>query len=192
MVEYQLRNSAYTLTEKQITALIDNTRLFRDRLILKILAGTGIRREELVNLRVANIRWGDRLLWVEGKGDKVRIVPFSQAVANDLKYWLQGRKTGFVFPARLRRKAGLAVKQINKICASSGDRAGIKNPNPRRRHVNPHIFRHSYARIMKDRGMSFETLQNILGHASFIYTLDFYGTKSLDDIKSDFAQAVFI
>lgn len=191
-MEYQLRNSAYTLTEKQISSLIDNTRLFRDRLILKVLAGTGIRREELVNMHVSDINWKERLLRIEGKGDKVRIVPFSMAVANDLREWLGGRRTGFVFPARLRRNAGLIVQRINVICADAGVRAGIKNPNPRRRHVNPHIFRHSYARIMKDRGMSYETLQNILGHASFIYTLDFYGTKSLDDIKKDFAQAVFI
>ncbi|UCE08901.1 MAG: site-specific integrase, partial [bacterium] len=52
---------------------------------------------------------------------------------------------------------------INHITAKAGERAGIKNPKPRLKHINPHIFRHSIARYLKNKGFSVEWIQNFFG-----------------------------
>lgn len=193
-MEYQLKASAYSLTERQIHKLIDNTPKFRDRLILKLLAGCGLRREEVCTIRWADINLDDQVVRIEGKGNKIRMVPFSMGIKNDIFEWISFhlKKSQFMFPAKLKKKSPLAVGRINKIVALAGERAGVINPNANMRNVNPHILRHSFARQMKDRGMSYETLQNILGHASFITTMNTYGTKSLDDIRKDFQEVNFI
>jgi integrase len=184
-LDYQIKDSAYTLKPEQIRKLINASPHFRDRLIIKILAGTGIRREEVSLLQAAGIDWDRCLLKIIGKGQKIRMVPISEEIRNDLRLWLGKRRTGFVFPSRYLNGRGLKLARINKICEQAGNRAGIKNPNPKLKHINPHLFRHSYARIAKDRGMAFDTLQNIMGHANFITTWNLYGTKSLDDIIED-------
>ena len=48
-----------------------------------------------------------------------------------------------------------------------GEKAGIENPAPGLKNINPHCLRHSYARHLKDAGMSIEAIQNIMGHSSF-------------------------
>ncbi|MFX0139898.1 MAG: tyrosine-type recombinase/integrase, partial [Candidatus Hodarchaeota archaeon] len=63
--------------------------------------------------------------------------------------------------------------------------AGIKNPNPRLKHINPHIFRHSIARYLKNKGFSVEWIQNFLGHASYKTTMDMYGTLSIDEMQQE-------
>lgn len=143
-------------------------------------------------MQVAGIDRSRQLLRIVGKGSKVRMVPVQADIINDLYLWLGKKRTGFVFPSRLRKGAGLKLSRINAICKKAGELAGIENPNPKMKNINPHIFRHSYARIAKDRGMDFETLQNILGHASFLTTMNLYGTKSLDDIIRDARVMAFI
>jgi len=120
------------------------------------------------------------------------MVPISADIRNDLAYWLRKRRAVFVFPSKLREGAGLKLSRINAICKKAGELAGIDNPNPKMKNINPHLFRHTYARIAKDRGMDFETLQNILGHASFLTTMNLYGTKSLDDIIEDARVMAYI
>ena len=191
-MKYQIKDSSYTLKPEHVRTLISAPPKFRDRLIIKILAGAGIRREEVSLLQAAGIDWDRSLLRIVGKGSKLRMVPVSDDIRNDLALWLGKRRTGFVFPSRIRKGAGLKLSRINAICKKAGILAGIKNPNPKMKNINPHLFRHTYARIAKDRGMSFETLQNIMGHANFITTWNLYGTKSLDDIIRDARVMAFI
>ena len=196
-MEYQLKSSAYTLTEVMIRRMIDNTHSFRDRLIIKLLAGCGLRREEVCNIRTTDIDPEKQVIRIEGKGGKVRMVPFSLEIKNDIYHWLKSDKYKvkrgcFLFPARLKKKSGITPKQINMIVSRSAFLARVANPNPEKENVNPHILRHSFARQMKDRGMSYETLQNILGHASFVTTMNVYGTKSLEDIRKEFQAVSFI
>ena len=66
-----------------------------------------------------------------------------------------------------------------------GERAGITNPNPARKHINPHIFRHSNSRYLKSKGFSAEWIQNFLRHASYKTTMDMYGTLSIDEMQQE-------
>jgi len=74
---------------------------------------------------------------------------------------------------------------INKIVAKAGRRTGITNPNPRLKHINPHIFRHSIASYLKNKGFSAEWIQNFLGHAFYNMTMDMYGTLSIDEMQQE-------
>lgn len=185
-MEYQIKDSAYTLTPEQIRSLIDSLPKFRDRLIIKLFAYTALRREELGLLKLSDVDFEAQTILVTGKGKKIRQVPVSRAVMNDIRHWVGKRFMGFLFPSRYKSvDSPMRLCVYNNICRMAGKLAGIKNPNPRLNYINPHLFRHSYARIAKDRGMPYEALQNIMGHASFVTTMDMYGTMSLQDIKKN-------
>lgn len=189
---YTLQDSAYYLTPEQIRRLIECTPKFRDRIIIKLFAGSGIRREELVNLTIPDINFEEKYIRVVGKGNSIRQVPISNDLRNDLKVWIGKRARGFVFPARDKKSSPLIVRAINDLLKIAGNLAGIKNPNPKLKYINPHILRHSYARIARDRGMPLESLQKILGHSNFLTTINFYGTKSFRDISRDAEVMAYI
>lgn len=77
----------------------------------------------------------------------------------------------------------VSIRLINHIIEKAGEISGIKNPHPGRKHLNPHIFRHSIARYLKSKGFSAEWIQNFLGHESFKTTTDMYGTISIDEMQ---------
>ncbi len=60
---------------------------------------------------------------------------------------------------------------------------GVKNPNPRLTHLNPHLIRHSMSRWLKSQGFPVEFVQNFLGHESYKTTMDMYGTMSIDEMQ---------
>ena len=82
----------------------------------------------------------------------------------------------------------LSVRQINRIVANTGRRADVKNPNPKYDQITPHLFRHSFARLWKDRGGDIETLSKIMGHRSVKTTWDLYGTQGLSDVRRNYSQ----
>ena len=91
------------------------------------------------------------------------------------------RKKGPVFLSQ--RHHALTTRAVNHIVAHLGEKAGMTNPNPRLRYLNPHLFRHSSARFLKSKGFSAEWVQNFLGHASYKTTMDMYGTLSIDEMQ---------
>jgi len=184
MANYQLKAAAYHLQLKEIKKLILTTTSFRDRCILKSLFWAGLRREELTILDVKDIDFDRKRIKLRGKGDKIRTVPIiNDELLNDLKHLLYGRTEGFVFTKSNGKP--LTARMINYITAKAGDQAGISNPNPRLKHINPHIFRHSIARYLKNKGFSAEWIQNFLGHASYKTTMDMYGTLSIDEMQQE-------
>lgn len=104
------------------------------------------------------------------------------------------RKVGFVFPSvsKLNTLGHISVRQINRVLGEAGNRAGLKNPIPELKNINPHLLRHSIARILKDAGMSVEAIQKILRHSSYKTTMDMYGTKSIDDIQTEYNEKIKI
>lgn len=182
-MKQQLKAGQFTLTERQIDKIIAGATSFRDRIILKLMAGAGMRREETASLQIADIDFPLNRFNVLGKGDKLRVIPASGKIFQDLKFYLDKRRSGWVFPAKKKPGAHLGVSQINVITAAAGVSSGIKNPNPKLKHINPHILRHSYARILKNRGIEIEVLQSILGHNSFNTTYSEYGLLSVADIQ---------
>ena len=82
----------------------------------------------------------------------------------------------------------LSLRLVNHIVQRIGEEAGITNPNPRLKYLNPHIFRHSIACFLKSKGFSAEWVQNFLGHQSYKTTMDMYGTISIDEMQEIAAQ----
>jgi site-specific recombinase XerD len=148
------------LTRAEIQAMEDAADNERDKLIIRLLADTGIRLSELPGLRAADIIEGDgrhTFLKIRGKGDKERLVPLAPALARRLRRFAErGRKeanTDRIFIALRRRPnsgeyrpltpSGLG--QMVRILAAT---TGIT------KRVHPHLFRHSFATQMLRKGMN--------------------------------------
>ena len=172
------------LTETEIKKLIESFDLNdnfgqRNRTIIEVLYGTGIRVSELVNLKLSNIFIKENLMKITGKGNKERFVPLGNIASNEIKEYLKIRNKNIIdskfsdilFLNRYGR--GLTRSMIFKIISDSYKRVGLDKK------ISPHTLRHSFATHLLKNGADLRTIQLILGHESIttteIYThLDTY------------------
>ena len=181
----QLSNAEYHLPATDIHRLIRAAPCHRDAVLVRLLAETGLRRSEVVQLRTADIDSARRLLTVRsGKNGKLRVVPISPLLAEMLGTLVAAASPDYLF--RTERGGHLGIRQLNRVVAAIGVRAGVRSANPRRSSVTPHLLRHSFARLWKQSGGSIESLAIILGHASVKTTLDLYGREGLEDIRRNY------
>jgi len=184
-----LKDGEFHLTAEQLHRIVRAGGSLRNQVMLQTFVQTGIRRSELAALSVSDISQGRQLLVIrQGKGDKMRLVPVSGALLADLMELIGQRTAGHVFLSR--NGGGLSTRQINRIVAAAGRRAGVTNPNPKYRQITCHLFRHSFARLWKSAGGSLESLSKILGHASVKTTIDVYGTESLADVQRNYESTI--
>jgi len=151
----------------------DQPRARRDRALLEVLYGAGLRISELTALDLDDIDAVERLVLVRGKGDKQRLVPFGEVAALALDAWIgQGRpalqpRVPAVF---VNARGGRLTRQgAWKLVKEHADRVGMGDE------VSPHTLRHSFATHLLDGGADVRAVQELLGHASVtttqIYTL---------------------
>ena len=181
--QHQLAASAYHLKPSDLRKLLLTASNFRDRCLIKTLWWLGVRRSELINLDVRDVDVERKRVTIhKGKGGKTRVIPIiNDEYLSDLLLLIGSRKTGPIFLSN--RNRGMAPRSVNHIVATLGAQAGVANPNPRLRHLNPHLFRHSIARFLKSKRFSAEWIQNFLGHESYKTTMDMYGTLSIDEMQ---------
>ncbi len=103
------------------------------------------------------------------------------------KYGL-AKKHRLIQPQQVCMHDGVSKVRINQIVADVAKKAKIESPNPNRKHVHPHIFRHSFVRFARKYGLDFKVIQEIMGHASISTTFDMYGNPSWDEIKTETMQ----
>ncbi len=153
--------------------------------MLRVLAETGIRRAEVAALTTSDFNSEDRLLVIRcGKNGKQRVIPLTRETAGEIARFVGPKIETPLFASR---KGGeLTPRQVNRIVANAGIRAGISNPNPKYPTITPHLFRHTFARLWKSAGGSIETLSAILGHESTRTTWDAYGKEGLQDIRDNY------
>jgi len=167
------------LTIEQVERLLDapgeDTLGLRDRAMMEIAYAAGLRVSELCNLAFEQIRDKDRLLVIEGKGKKQRVVPFGKPAARALKTYTsrsrphlaRGRVSAYVFlnhhGNRMSRVGFFKRLRAHARCA------GIQ------RDVSPHILRHSFATHLLEGGADLRYVQELLGHAD-ISTTQIYTT----------------
>lgn len=187
-VTQQFPASAYHLKYSELKQLLLTAENFRDRCLVKTLWWLGVRRHELVDLDIRDLDFPRKRVTIHhGKGGKTRVIPIiDDEYLSDLRMLIGARRKGPIFLSQ--RRHALTTRAINHIVAHLGERAGITNPNPRLRHLNPHLFRHSIARFLKSKGFSAEWIQNFLGHTSYKTTMDMYGTLSIDEMQEIAAQ----
>ena len=143
----------------------------RDRALLELLYGAGLRVGEAVALDVRDVDLLAREVRVLGKGRKERVIPLPQEARQALGVWLESRRApGYqaepLFPsltpkARRRRMNARAVQRILGRRAVS---AGVAD------RVHPHRLRHSYATHLLDMGADLRSIQELLGHTSLSTT----------------------
>ena len=185
MQHYQFRNSEFHLSPDEIRRLIDSAPTLRDRMMVMLLAFTGIRRAEVRSLKKSDIDSNRRRLLIRlGKGGKQRIVFLPVELVKALDSYCRILHTAYLFPGRKGQQ--MSLRNVNYILARVGERAGVYSPNPRYVNVGAHLLRHSLARNWKRAGGSLESLQKILGHASLKTTLDIYGTESQEDTEQNY------
>ncbi len=187
--------SQFHLTEEQIKLLVKHADKLRDKVIIKLLAYCGLRRFELAKIKIEDIDLITNKIKILGKKDIYRLATiFSDQLAEDLKIYIQyvlnNAPKGYLFPAvsSLNVQGHITPTQINRIVAKAGKRAQLHNPIPELKNINPHILRHSCARILKDRGLSLEVVQKVLGHLSYKTTMDLYGTKSISEMDKELKE----
>jgi integrase/recombinase XerD len=174
----QLKHSDYTLTKQQTLNIINSVGNLRDRSIIKCLYYAGMRASEVVNLMTDDVDFENNTITIyQGKNKKTRKIPFIDgAFKTDLRFYIGNRKRAHVFEITRR-------ETVNRVCKIAGEKAGVEHPHPLKRNINPHLFRHSIARHLKTDGISWEFIQNFLGHESFKTTMDTYGTMGFDEMQ---------
>jgi integrase/recombinase XerD len=169
------------LPEQEVTRLLDavvgdDPRARRDRAVLEVLYGTGIRISELVGLSLADVDLEAQLLKVFGKGSKERIVPVGRMARVSLLAWLEPGGRDLLAPARWARRGDAEAVFLNArggrltrqgawgIVRRHGEAVGLGD------RLSPHVLRHSCATHMLDHGADIRTVQELLGHASISTT----------------------
>jgi len=181
----QSSNAEFHLTIKQIQKLIRACKSTREKLLIQMMVYTGIRRAEIADLDISDIRWSENLILIrKGKGNKQRLVPLPPLIFNELKSFLAKRTHGAVFESR--RRGNLGCRQLNRIVADIGHRARVINPNPKYLNITCHLLRHTFARYWKQNQGSMESLSYILGHASQATTMDLYGKESITEMQENY------
>lgn len=179
------------LTEKEMIAFLDrlpgDTFLqLRNKAVFEFLYATGLRISELINLKLTDINFNEMLIRVMGKGKKERIVPFNSHAKGILLRYLAGAREKFkkeneyVFlNNRGRRITARAIEQILQTAYSK-----VMESN---KHVYPHLFRHSFATHLLQRGANLRVIQELLGHSS-LSTTEKYTSLNYEDLLKVYRQ----
>jgi tyrosine recombinase XerC len=157
----------------------------RDRALLEVLYGAGLRVSEATGLDAPDVHLGESFVRVVGKGDKERLAPLGSHAVRALERYLGYRdallaRRGAATDALFLNKSGtrLDVRSVRRIIDRRAARAGID------RHVSPHTLRHSFATHMLNRGADLRFVQELLGHAHLTTTTIYthVGTARLREI----------
>ena len=162
------------LSVEEVDAIISSldghdARSVRDRAILEVLYGCGLRVSELCGLRLSHIYFDKGFVRVVGKGDKERLVPLGEIAADAIRSYLELRPTpgdpssdDIVFLNRSGR--ALSRVSVFKMIKEQAMLAGV------RKEISPHTFRHSFATHLIENGADLRVVQEMLGHESILTT----------------------
>lgn len=159
----------------------------RDRTLMELVYGTGLRVSEAINLRTDEVDMDGAVFRVKGKRGKIRIVPIPMHTAPWLEKYmaesrprLAKRANAYVFLGT--RGAPLSRQSAYNIFELYRRRAGLK------RAVSPHTLRHTYAVHLVRGGADLRAVQELLGHAS-ISTTQIYTLLDLEAVRENYGQA---
>lgn len=154
----------------------------RNRAIIEMLYGSGLRVSELTELRLSNIYREEGYMRIIGKGSKQRLVPISPIADEQFGYWLKDRSQLNIHPkyadiAFLNRYGRqLTRAMIFTIVRRLAETAGIKKT------ISPHTLRHSFATHLLQNGADLRIIQQLLGHESIV-TTEIYTHVNIQDLR---------
>ena len=154
----------------------------RNRAMMEMLYGSGLRVSELVNLQLSKIYLHEHYMLIDGKGSKQRLVPLSPVAEEWFGYWLQERATwpykpeykDYAFVNRYGRPLTRAMvfTIVRRLCEA----AGIQKT------VSPHTLRHSFATHLLQNGADLRIIQQLLGHED-LATTEIYTHLDVQDLR---------
>lgn len=160
---------------------------WRDRLILELFYGTGIRLSELLNLKETSIDLSNRTIKVLGKRNKERIIPFSQNLVTIIENYLAVRNRD----VEKKDHGNLFVRANGEPCYPMMIYKTVKKYLGKFSSVekrSPHVLRHTYATHLLNNGADLNAVKDLLGHSSLAAT-QVYTHNSMDKLKKVFDQA---
>lgn len=142
----------------------------RERVILEILYGSGVRVSELVNIKIKDIDFSNKTILIFGKGSKERIVSFGEPALDSInlyikegrKIYLDNKQSEYLIVGKNEEK--LTTRRIEQIVGELINKTSIKM------NITPHMFRHTFATHLLDNGSDLIAVQELLGHESLSST----------------------
>lgn len=152
-----------------------------ERLICETLYSTGMRRQELIDLRETDLHWDAAQIRVLGKGAKVRIIPVAGALMEVLREYIAAKATisgadrehVFVIESGAPLYAGYVYRTVKRYLS------GVTTQEKR----SPHVLRHSFATHLLDHGANIQAIKDLLGHSSLAAT-QVYTHSSIERLKA--------
>jgi integrase/recombinase XerC len=159
--------------------------LLRDRLVLELLYGTGIRLSEAIFLKEADVRLHEQVIKVLGKRNKERIIPLHRELVRLLREYLE-LKSQLKTEENYLLITDKGAKAYPKFIYSIVNRylAGVSTLKKR----SPHVLRHSYATHLLDNGAELNAIKELLGHSSLSAT-QVYTHSSIQRLKDVYKKA---
>jgi len=160
---------------------------WRDRLVLELFYGTGMRLSELINLKESQLNLRDRSIKVLGKRNKERVIPFAESLVPIIENYRKARNREvdvkdqqflFVSDSGERCYPMMVYRLVRKYLS-------LFSTTEKK---SPHVLRHSYATHLLDKGAEINAVKDLLGHSSLAAT-QVYTHNSMEKLKKVFDQA---
>lgn len=181
------------LAEEEIQRLFDTPNLFpddftgkRDRMIIDLFYQTGMRRAELIQLKMDDVDLMQRQIRIMGKGGKERLVPIGENLLESITLYIKERKLAYP-----ENSAELFLTEKGKAFS---DKLVYNIVNhylslvSSKQKTSPHILRHSFATHLLNHGADLNSIKALLGHSSLAAT-QVYTNVNIDQLKTVFNQA---
>lgn len=162
----------------------------RDRLLLEILYGTGIRVSECVSISLSDIDLFLSTILIHGKGNKQRYVPYGSFAQDALELYLEDGRKELLKKAKVSTDA-LFLNYRGSNLTARGVRTilnGLIEKSTLNKNIHPHMLRHSFATHMLSNGADMRTVQELLGHVNLSST-QIYTHVSNDYLKVTYNKA---
>ncbi|MFX1516125.1 MAG: site-specific tyrosine recombinase/integron integrase [Promethearchaeota archaeon] len=171
-----------TITIEETLKLLDTPDDPRDKVILYLLYGTGMRVSELSNLNIDQINLDDRIIHVVGgKGGKDRIIPLPKGIITILEDYIRVRKGKKELAFILNRSGQrLTPRSIQRIVKKYKKAANLVDKT-----LTPHTLRHAFATHLLSNAVDIRVIQELLGHAS-LSTTQLYTHVSLEHLRKSY------
>ena len=164
------------LSKEEVLRILQSAGNLKHQTIIALLYSAGLRRSELLNLRVRDVDFDRKQIWIRGgKGKKDRITLLSSSLHKSFKAYLNQYKPNYWFIEGSKRKK-YSASSVAAVVKKAAVAAQI------RKNVTPHMFRHSFATHLMDNGVDTRIIQKLLGHSS-IQTTAIYTHVSQNDLQ---------
>jgi integrase/recombinase XerC len=180
-------------SEKEVTEVLNQLQTtvgfedIRNKLLIDLLYTTGMRRAELIHLKMGNIDLANRVVKVVGKRNKERIIPILPVIADQFNWYLKERTSVlvgddedyfFLTKKGLKLNDSFVYRLINSYFSTVSEK--VKK--------SPHILRHTFATHLLNNGADLNSVKELLGHSSLAST-QIYTHNSLSELKSVHKEA---